>query len=73
MDVGGDGGKVESNAPVQGGTHAWTQKVTNSKHFKALKGPTAQEFFWVCCSVEREPMPPGELLPKEDVISRSIC
>lgn len=68
MDVGRDGGKAESDAPVQGGTHAWTQKVPNSVHFKTLKGPTAQEF-WVCCSVGREPMPLRELLPKEGVIS----
>lgn len=39
MGVGRDGEKAESGAPVQGGTHAWAERVPTNKHLRALKGP----------------------------------
>lgn len=55
-----------SDALVQGGTQAWTQSVPTNEHIRALEGPAAYEFFWVCSSVGRGPLPLGEKAPSPE-------
>lgn len=73
MGVVRDGEKAESDVPFQEETHAWAQREPTKEHLEALKDPTIQEFLCVCRSAERQPVPPGELLPRERVISRNPC
>lgn len=66
-----DGGKAKSDALVRRGTQTWTQRVPTNEHVRALEGPAAWAFLWVCSSVGRGPLPPGELPLREGTGSRS--
>lgn len=59
------GEKAKSDALVQGGTQAWAQRVPTNERLRTLKGPRAQQFPWVCSSLGRGAIPPGELVPRE--------
>lgn len=47
MGVGRNGKKAESDALVQGETHALAQGVPTNKHGRSLKLPAAQEGLWL--------------------------